>query len=79
MLQLEGFSHPFLKNYENYNFKINEVKSLTFDYHKYGFLYYPSGIFLCRKDLQNYIGSNTEYVKIFDDTLIGSRSGILPS
>jgi len=29
--------------------------------------------------LQDYIGSKTDYVKIFDDTLIGSRSGILPA
>lgn len=74
-----GFFLPFL-NQENFSgFSNYLVKSLTFDYHKYGFLYYPSGIFLCRKNLQNYIGSDTDYVKIFDDTLIGSRSGILPS
>ncbi len=74
-----GFFLPFL-NQENFSgFSNPLVKSLTFDYHKYGFLYYPSGIFLCKKNLQDCIGSNTDYVKIFDDTLIGSRSGILPA
>ena len=74
-----GFFLPFLNQEKFSGFSNSLVKSLTFDYHKYGFLYYPSGIFLCRKNLQNYVGSNTDYVKIFDDTLIGSRSGILPA
>jgi glutamate/tyrosine decarboxylase-like PLP-dependent enzyme len=74
-----GFFIPFLSQDKSLDFSNPLVKSITFDYHKYGFLYYPSGIFLCRKNLQNYIGSDTEYVKIFDDTLIGSRSGILPA
>ncbi len=74
-----GFFIPFLNKNKFLDFSNSAVKSITFDYHKYGFLYYPSGIFLCRKNLQDYIGSKTDYVKIFDDTLIGSRSGILPA
>ncbi len=74
-----GFFIPFFNKSKELDFLNPTIKSITFDYHKYGFLYYPSGIFLCRKGLQNYIQSKTEYVKIFDDTLIGSRSGILPA
>ncbi len=74
-----GFFIPFLSQNKYSDFGNSFVKSLTFDYHKYGFLYYSSGIFLCRNGLQDNIGSDTEYIKIFDDTLIGSRSGILPA
>ena len=74
-----GFFVPFFHKYQGLDFVNSEVKSITFDYHKYGFLHYSSGVFLCRKGLQDYIGSEAEYIKIFDDTIIGSRSGILPA
>ena len=74
-----AFFVPFLSNSNHLGFDNPNVKSITLDFHKYGFLYYPSGIFLCRKNLQDFIGSKTGYTKIFDDTLIGSRSGILPA
>lgn len=61
-----------IMSYENIN-------SMTFDLHKYGFSYYPSGVFLCKKDLQENIKGEAEYISIFDDTLIGSRSGAVPS
>ncbi len=62
------------------DFSRTEVQSITFDFHKYGLFYYPSGIFMCRKDLQSkIINKIDEYVSIFDDTLIGSRSGTIPA
>ncbi|MEI6553376.1 MAG: pyridoxal-dependent decarboxylase, partial [bacterium] len=61
------------------DFCLPEVQSITFDFHKYGLFYYPSGLFLCRKDLQNNIQNKANYVNIFDDTLIGSRSGTIPA
>lgn len=71
------FSTLLTKN--NCDFITSDVKSITVDLHKYGFSYYPSGIFLCRKDMQNLIASKADYISIFDDTLTGSRTGIIPA
>jgi glutamate/tyrosine decarboxylase-like PLP-dependent enzyme len=50
--------------------------TIGLDAHKTGQLPYSIGIFLCRKNLQQYIETDNEIYPFNDDTLIGIRSGI---
>ena len=74
-----GLIIPFLRP-KDFSLLDNRIKSLALDFHKYGFSYYPSGAFLCRKGMQDKISnSGFKYIGLTDDTLIGSRSGIIPA
>ncbi|MDP2363249.1 MAG: hypothetical protein Q8M94_05720, partial [Ignavibacteria bacterium] len=53
--------------------------SITLDADKMGRLPYPSGIYLCRKDLMQYVNRKVNYVRGNEDcTVSGSRSCLAP-
>lgn len=71
-----GHSLPFLTD-KPYGFENDRVMTIALDAHKNGGLPYPAGIFLCRKNLQNYIQLNVPYILGHsDNTVSGSRSAI---
>jgi len=74
---IDGFILPFIGNSNIFDFCNKDVSSITTDFHKYGLGPYPSGVFLCRKNLQKFIEREAEYGGVIDDTLIGSRSGAI--
>ena len=72
-----GFIIPFIESEKKYCFENENVLTIGLEAHKTGQLPYPTGIFLCRKNLQKYIEISSEELYSFnDDTLIGTRSGI---
>ena len=71
-----GFIIPFIENDKKYFFENENVLTIGLDAHKTGQLPYSIGIFLCRKNLQQYIEIDNEIYPFNDDTLIGIRSGI---
>ena len=72
-----GFILPFSNSKKNYFFENENVLTISLDAHKTGQLPYPMGIFICRKNLQKHIEIQVDYIYgHYDDTLIGSRSGI---
>jgi glutamate/tyrosine decarboxylase-like PLP-dependent enzyme len=72
-----GFILPFTDSNKHYFFENENVLTVGLDAHKTGHLPYPAGIFLCRKNLQQYIEVPVDYIfGHCDDTLIGSRNGI---
>ena len=73
-----GFILPFTESKKEYFFENENVLTICLDAHKTGQLPYPSGIFLCRKDMQKYIEIHVDYIYgSHDDTLIGSRNGLI--
>ena len=61
---------------DKFDFSLQEVSTLVFDFHKMGRVPYSAGVFLCRKGLQDYIAHGVGYTGSHsDDTLIGSRGG----
>ncbi|MFH0814671.1 MAG: pyridoxal-dependent decarboxylase [Candidatus Falkowbacteria bacterium] len=53
--------------------------SMTVDADKMGGLPYPSGVFLCRKGLMDFVNRHADYVNGHrDDTVSGSRSALAP-
>lgn len=71
-----GFIYPFLSPEYTYGFNFRSVMTISLDAHKSGLLPYSCGIFLCRKNLQQYVETDVPYIRShFDDTLIGSRNG----
>jgi glutamate/tyrosine decarboxylase-like PLP-dependent enzyme len=74
-----GFTVPFAQDSMLVGFENSNVKSIAIDGHKMGRLPYPSGIFLCRKGLQQYVERRVQYIRGHsDDTVIGSRSAVGP-
>jgi tyrosine decarboxylase/aspartate 1-decarboxylase len=74
-----GFTVPFVTNNIFIGFEHSNVMSIAIDGHKMGDLPYPSGIFLCRKNLQRYTATHVNYIRGHcDDTVTGSRSSIGP-
>ena len=74
-----GMILPFTDSNKHYFFENDNVLTIGLDGHKTGHLPYPSGLFLCRKNLQKYIEAPVDYIYGHcDDTLIGSRSGVIP-
>jgi len=70
-----GLAYKFCSN-ENFDFSISEVDTIVTDFHKMGRVPYSAGVFLCRKNLQDYINRYVGYTGSHnDDTLIGSRGG----
>lgn len=72
-----GFTVPFVTNPSQIlvGFENSEVKSIVIDADKMGLLPYPSGIFMCRKDLQNHVMIDVPYVgSHMDMTISGSRT-----
>ena len=73
-----GFILPFTESKKEYFFENENVYTICLDAHKTGQLPYPSGIFLCRKDMQKFIENHVDYIYgSQDDTLIGSRNGLI--
>ncbi len=69
-----GFVLPFISNIP-VGFENKNVKSISLDGHKMGNIPYPSGIFMCRKDLQMYVKIDVPYVgSHMDATISGSRT-----
>jgi len=76
-----GFTVPFLNPEHGLGFDINSpyLMSMALDADKMGHMPYPAGIFLCRKNMQSYIGRDVQYVRgNHDDTISGSRSALAP-
>lgn len=70
-----GFTVPFITEEILVGFENSEVKSIVVDADKMGLLPYPSGIFLCRKNLQNLVKIDVPYVgSHMDMTISGSRT-----
>jgi tyrosine decarboxylase/aspartate 1-decarboxylase len=70
-----GHVIPFLTK-KQYGFENSQVMTIALDADKNGGLPYPSGVFLCRKDLQRFVEVHVEYILGHcDDTLSGSRPG----
>ena len=71
-----GFVYPFISKKYEHTFKNPEVSSITLDAHKMVQAPYGTGIFLCRKNLIEYVETGAaQYVQGHDYTLSGSRSG----
>lgn len=71
-----GFVYPFISEYFDLTFRNPEVSSITLDAHKMVQAPYGTGIFLCRKNLIEYVETGAaQYVQGHDYTLSGSRSG----
>ena len=72
-----GFILPFSNTDKKYFFENENVYTISLDAHKAGNLPCPTGIFLCRKNLQKYNEIKVDYIYgAHDDTLIGSRNGV---
>ncbi len=71
-----GFVYPFISKKFEHTFKNPDVSSITLDAHKMVQAPYGTGIFLCRKNLIQYVETGAaQYVQGHDYTLSGSRSG----
>ena len=71
-----GFVYPFISEKFDLTFKNPDVSSITLDAHKMVQAPYGTGIFLCRKNLIEYVETGAaQYVQGHDYTLSGSRSG----
>jgi len=74
-----GLVAPFLDSAHQaipeFDFRVPQVDSITVDLHKFGLVGYPAGVFLCRKNLQEYVELYVPYIDFMADTLIGSRPG----
>ncbi len=69
-----GLVYPFC-NKEPFAFQYASVKSLTVDPHKMGYVPFSAGVFLCRRNLQDYVAIPIKYAKtVMDKTLVSSRS-----
>lgn len=69
-----GYTLPFITDSVLVGFENPFVQSIAVDADKMGCLPYPSGVFLCRKNLQNLIKIPVPYIKgHVDSTLCGSR------
>lgn len=72
-----GFTVPFLNSERKIGFDLPEVMSMSFDADKMGGLAYPSGVHLCRKNLQRVVGRKVTYLGGSQDgTISGSRTGL---
>ena len=72
-----GFILPFSNTDKKYFFENENVYTIGLDAHKTGNLPFPTGIFLCRKNLQKFNEIKVDYIYgSHDDTLIGSRNGV---
>lgn len=70
-----GFIYPF-SGLNKLNFDRDEIFSFSLDGHKMLQSPYGTGIYLSKKPLLDYVSTNkASYVKGFDQTLCGSRSG----
>jgi glutamate/tyrosine decarboxylase-like PLP-dependent enzyme len=71
-----GFIYPLTNPKQKLNFLHPKVASATLDAHKMLQAPYGTGVYLCRKGLMNYTSTDkAQYVRGFDSTLCGSRSG----
>ena len=71
-----GFVYPFISKKHEHTFANPEVSSVTLDAHKMVQAPYGTGIFLCRKNLIEFVETGAaQYVQGHDYTLSGSRSG----
>jgi len=71
-----GFIYPFSDENSKLTFENKHISSFTLDAHKLAQAPYGTGIFLCRKELLDYVVTKeAEYVHGNDITLVGSRSG----
>lgn len=71
-----GFIYPTSTGDTHVSFKNKYVSSVTLDAHKMLQAPYGTGIFLCRKNLMQYVFTEeAQYVNGMDITLSGSRSG----
>lgn len=71
-----GFFYPFSNPQSTLNFENPDISSITIDAHKLLQAPYGTGIFLCRKNLMQYVLTReAEYINGMDLTLCGSRSG----
>ena len=74
---LNGLIEPFLnKSFCPFNYP--EIQTFLTDFHKFGFVPIPAGLILYRKDLRKLIEKPIDYLNEKDNTLLGSRSGIVP-
>lgn len=72
-----GFTVPFVNPALKFGFDVPEVMSIAIDGDKMGRLPYPAGIFLCRKNLMNFVSRQITYVRgNVDNTVSGSRSSL---
>jgi len=70
-----GLVYPFVSE-KPFDFRYPSIQSISLDMHKTGFVPHTAGIFLCKKDLQNWIERPAPYLPYKkDDTLSGSRPG----
>ena len=72
---LNGLIEPFL-NDKFAPFSHSEIQIILTDFHKFGFVPYPAGLVLYRKNLRKFIEKSVDYLKEKDNTVLGSRSGI---
>lgn len=71
-----GFIYPFTTSYNKLTFKNPYISSFTLDAHKMLQAPYGTGVFLCKKNLMQYVNTDeAQYVNGMDITLSGSRSG----
>ena len=70
-----GLVLPFFASAPVFDFRVGPVASIALDFHKLGHGPYPSGVFLCRRGMQDAIARKISYVGALDDTIAGSRPG----
>ncbi len=73
-----GFVLPFTNPEFVFDFRNDNVASIALDPHKMGLMPYSCGLFICRKNLMNSIRNIDNQTGVYDQTLIGSRSGVVP-
>lgn len=70
-----GYTLPFITDKHLIGFENENLMSIVVDGHKMGNLPYSAGIFLCRKNLQQFVKIDVPYVgSHMDVTVSGSRS-----
>lgn len=72
---LNGLIEPFL-NKRFSPFSCSDIQIILTDFHKFGFVPYPAGVVLYRKNLRKSVEKSIDYLKEKDNTVLGSRSGI---
>ena len=71
---LNGLIEPFV-NTSFSPFFSTRIQTVVVDFHKFGLVPYSAGIILYRKHLRRCIEQPIEYLRVSDNTLLGSRSG----
>jgi len=72
---LNGLITPFIK--KNFTpFSNQMIRTFVCDFHKFGGAPYPAGFILYQKKLRKLVERDINYLRVKDNTLLGSRTGM---